>query len=183
MLVDYMAVLGEVYPHIEAVCFGDPFVYENIQAEGGSVLPPKDEMDVAVLERIKTLKVAELSEACRNEIISGFTSNALGQDGLYDSYEVDQLNLVGSVSAISPSPNAPNGSAMPYAVRPIVDGVVQPKVYTVHTYAQLRQVMQDGTVFKLTKLQKFNAKRDYVNFNCSTHEQVDAVTWESVEPS
>lgn len=179
MRIDYMAALGDYFPKIQAVCFGDPFVYENIQVEGGSSLPPKDVLDAKILERTKQEHVAALSAACRNEITGGFISNALGSPGLYDGFEVDQLNLVGSVSAISPSPEYPNGSMMPYAVRPVIDGVVQPKVYTVHSYSQLRQVMQDGTTFKLTLLQKFNQLRDVVNFECDTEEEVLAVNWES----
>lgn len=181
--VDYMAVLGDFYPHIDAVCFGDPFNYADIQVENDSVLPSQDELDTHVLSRYKQLKVVDLSTACRLDVISGFESSGLGYPCMYDSTEVDQLNLAGSLLSISPTSQYPDGTTAYYAIRPVVDGVVQPKTYVEHTYLQLRQVVIDGVAFKLARLQKFNAKRDYINDNCSTQDQVDAVTWDSVEPS
>lgn len=177
---DYVKCLGIYFPDVSVVCFGDSRIYDNLQVEGDEPLPPQEVLDAMMLTHTKETKVLELSDNCRKEIIGGFTSTALdGVVHMYDAQREDQLNLVGSVSSIAPDAQYPSGTAMPYAVRPVVDGLVQSKRYKYHTFYQLRQVMQDGTMFKLMRLQKFNEKRDYVNYLCSTIEEVEAVTWTS----
>jgi hypothetical protein len=178
----YMECLGKSFPNVSAVCFGDPDVYEDIVWEGGDPLPAKAVLEAQILANLKIDKVTELSQACELEIISGFTSDALGTPAIYDSETVDQLNLIGAASATAPMEGMPEGFSGPYAVRPIVEGVVQPKRYEMHSYAQLRAVLQSGFFFKLVRLQKFNDKRDYVNNVAATIEAVEAVSWTSVEP-
>ena len=180
-IINYVDAIAFFHPEAEVNCIGDPSVYENITWERGSFLPTKETLDSLILTKAKEDQINALSDACQLVITSGFQSNALGSLNVYDSEEVDQLNIIGSVSMISPTPIAPDGYTTYYAVRPVVDGVVQAKTYAVHNYYQLRQAMTDGAQFKLDCLIKFNAKRDYVNANCSTIEQILAVTWDSVE--
>lgn len=170
--MNYMDCLGEIYPTVFVSNIGDPSNYSDVTWVGGDSLPTQEELDIQLLNINKTLKIAELSKACQIDIIGGFTSDALGTTHRYDSEEVDQLNLIGAYSATEPS------ESIYYATRPIVDEVVQPKEYKLHTNGNLRQILGDGAVFKLTRLQKFNAKRDYVNLLGSIS-AVLLVTWES----
>ncbi len=180
-VLDYVTAISTFYPDAEVVCIGDPHVYENITWEAGAVLPTKEVLDQTIFNKAIEDQVQALSDACQVQITSGFESSALGYTCIYDSEEVDQLNLIGSVSTISPTPDSPAGYTTPYAVRPVVNGVPQAKEYTVHTYAQLRQVMTDGAQFKLQCLIKFNTKRYIVQNMCSTIEQILAITWDSIE--
>lgn len=180
--MNYMECLGNSFPNVQAINFGNPEVYGDIVWEGGDSLPTQAVLETKILENAKLKKVEELSLACELDIIGGFVSNALGQDAIYDSDQVDQLNLIGATSATAPIDGMPEGFSGPYAVRPIENGVTQPKRYEIHTYAQLRKVLLDGFNFKLVRLQRFNDKRDYVNDVAVTIEDVNAVTWVSVEP-
>jgi hypothetical protein len=183
MQIDYMAILGTYYPGVKALCFGDVHVYENIQPEDGSVLPSKVELDAKVVEHAKLQRIQELSDACGAEIVGGFVSDALGEEYVYDAYEVDQINLIGATTGAAPTPAMPSGYVVPYAVRPLGQLGPLPKTYKPHTYAQLREVIADGVTFKLARLTKFNDKRNYITLHCTTLEEVDAVTWTSVEPT
>lgn len=176
---DYVVCISEFYPDLQVSCFGDPTVYENIQVEAGGVLPSQAELDACALTRAKRIRIEDLSEECRANIESGVVSSALGTPHMYDSEQVDQLNATGTTLSISPYSASPDGGSSEYAVRPIVDGVTQAKVYVSHTYLQMRQVMADGVAFKLALLQNFNNKRDYINNVAASIADVEAVTWSS----
>ena len=182
-MANFMELISANYPNLVISCLGDPSVYENITLISGDQLPTIDELNVILLNELKIEQVTMLSEACNKQIISGFTSSALGYPCIYDSEEVDQLNLIGSSAVTAPTPANPDGSITEYAVRKIVDGVTQPKEYVFHSYANLREVMADGAIYKLSLLQKFNNKRNYINNQTTSIDQVLAVTWDSVEPS
>lgn len=177
--MDYVRCIGEYYPNIGCMCVGDPTVYENIIRTSGDPLPTVDELDRKIVEIIKADKISELSNSCQEEIISGFVSNALGYDCVYDSTELDQLNLVGSFASTIKTELNPNGTPTYYAVRKIVDGVVKSKSYEVHNHVMLQKVIMDGVAFKLGLLQKFNMKRDYINHTALTAAEIDAITWQS----
>lgn len=51
------------------------------------------------LETVKAARIAALSVACRNQILAGFTSSALGEPHAYPSGETDQRNMIASVTA------------------------------------------------------------------------------------
>lgn len=177
MAIDYLQCLSEFYPDASAICFGDPTVYENIQTANELALPSKADLDIKIIERAKIDKIKELSSDCQKDIIYGFTSYALGYLGFYDSEIEDQLNLAGSLSRTMPTTEFPDGTTTDFAVKPIVDGVKQPKIYVTHTYAQLRQVVDDGVAFKLELLKKFNSKRDII-YTLTTLEAIENISWD-----
>jgi hypothetical protein len=177
-----MECLGMSFPNVFVICFGNPEVYEDIVWEQGDPLPSKAVLDAQILTNLKTKKIIELSKACESSIIGGFRSSALGIEAIYDSELVDQLNLIGAASAVSPMEGFPDGSSGPYAIRPVINDVIQHKRYEMHTYTQLRNVLLDGYYYKLSCLQKFNDKRDYVNDVATTFEEVNQITWQSIEP-
>ena len=43
--MDYVTAIGIGFPGIQVECFGDPMVYENLQAVNGSVMPSKTTLD------------------------------------------------------------------------------------------------------------------------------------------
>lgn len=140
-------------------------------------IPTEEELDTnpSLVAVAKAERIAKLSQDCALDIMSGFTSDALGALHIYDSEEVDQLNLIGSVSTTAPTPDAPTGYTIYYAVRNVE---TQIKSYELHTHFQLRQVLADGAQVKLFKLQKFAVKRAIVEMQ-STVSGVEAITWES----
>jgi len=174
--MNYLDCISENYPTVLVECFDDGFNYETLNWVGGDPLPSKVDLDAIIFKRIVNDKLAELSANCQSDIMAGFISNALGYPCMYGSTEVDQLNLIGAVSATAPTPTAPSGYSNVYAVRPIIDGIVQPKTYIVHSYGQFRQVLADGSAYKSTKLLAFNTKRTYLS-SLTTAEDVNAVTW------
>lgn len=178
--MDYVNAISHFYQNIQVVCFGDPNIYENLQRVPEGALPSKNELDANILQYLKQQHILELSEQCQVKIISGFTSNALGVTYLYDSEDVDQINLLGSLLTTAPTTEYPDGITTDYATRsvvmPLMGNAVNPKIYRPHTHFQLRRVAYDGAVFKLTWLKRFNEKRDYINSSCNTVEEVLAVT-------
>ena len=178
MSLDYVSAIGKFFPTIGVECIGDPNNFWNIVWISGDAMPTIFEVDEKIFEDTKKNKIIELSNFCENDIISGFTSDALGYSCIYDSEQVDQLNITGVLTMISPTPAAPMGYGSPYAVRPIIDGVIQPKEYINHTYFQLRKALTDGGMYKLTKLQQFNYKRDLVNAS-KTVSEIELITWNS----
>lgn len=171
-----IALLGKHYPGVKAHCIGDDGIYSNITWDGGDPLPPEQELTTLLLVEAKSSKIKSLSETCAQQILGGFLSSALGSSHKYDAEDVDQINILGALAATGPRPDYPYGSTMPYAARPVVDGVYQAKTYVVHTHEQLSQVVVDGAAYKLTCLQHFNELRDDVSA-ASTLEEVAAVVW------
>lgn len=183
MQIDYVRAIGELYPDVHVFCNGDPTNYADLQHEGGGQIPIKEELDYMYMEYVKEGRIRELSDECAIRIRFGFISNALGVPKLYDSEEVDQLNLLGSVAMIAPTPENPEGTSTWFAIRdPALtrNNIRGPKEYAIHTHPQLKQVMIDGYNFKLGQLLNFNNKRDFINNNNLTFEQISQVTLDSV---
>ena len=180
---NYVDAIGALYPGVEVICEGDPNDYSQVKYLNGPPIPPQAQIDTDYLDLCKVRKIQELSDATNIRIIFGFTSNALGTNYMYDAEEVDQLNLTGSLASITPAPGQADTLSMPYATRDISTdpGIKGPKVYRLHTYLQLRQVLQDGTNFKLNMLRLFDVKRNYILTNITTIDQLDAVTLDSVD--
>lgn len=182
--IDYVDCITRHFPNIIVECIGSlPNIYENITlVSGAEQLPSQAVLDDFFMQDFKLNKIIELSNECEQHIIGGFESNALGSPHIYDSEQVDQLNLVGTTSCIAPIEGVREASVSPYACRPVIDGVIQAKTYVVHTYVQLRQVIDDGAAFKLSKLMKFNQLRDYINTTTLTFDGIIAITMDFVIP-
>lgn len=182
--MDYIVILGVLFPNVKASCYGDSTVYENLVWESGDPLPTKAELELAELERRKLCRIIELSKECERRIIEvGFVSDGLGTPYLYDSDIVDQINLIGSLESIRPTPENPAGGVTPYACRDVdnlAGGIRGPKTYRMHTYEQLSKVVKDGKDFKLELLIIFNARRDFILQNELTEEQLSQVTMDGV---
>ena len=165
-MINYLNIISTYYPGTQCSTSSSIDDYDSIQWVSDPI--PKEDLDLIYLVQIKTEKIIELSVDAEGEIINGFVSSALGSPYWYDSQPEDQLNLIGSVSS---------GDDMYYACRETLDSMKQ---YLLHTHEQLKQVVRDGRDVKLSVLQKFNDKRNAV-LGCTTQQQVDAITWDSIE--
>ncbi len=170
MTISYLDVISRFFPEIQISATGSS--YSNINWEHGGPIA-QNELEDKMIDLAKERKIEELSMECERSIISGFLSAALGSTYVYDSEEVDQVNLLGAVTSSAPTQTEPTGYAIYYACRNVETGV---KSYHEHSYAQLRQVLADGSLFKLFYLQKFHEKRVLVQ-NCLTVDEVDLINW------
>ena len=178
--MNYISCIATNFPNTVVICRGDVNAYNNIEWVSGDPLPSEQQLIEAYISNFKLEKIASLSLECEEQIIAGFESSALGSPHYYDSEIVDQMNLIGAVSTIAPMTNMPDGFVIEYACRPVVNTIKQSKLYINHTYAQLRAVMYDGAVFKLTKLQNFNNIRNYINNNELTIEEIELISIHTV---
>lgn len=182
--MDFIRALGMFYPNVRASCFGDVSDYSNLQWESGDPLPSEADLALVYYHSVKADKIRELSDSARERIIRpGFISVALGHEYLYDSEEVDQLNLLGSYVSSMPTPTRPGGVVVPHAARlPSAppEGVLGPKEYYMHTHEQINTVMNDGIAHKLKWLLKFNTLRAHINDNNLTIEQIESITIDSI---
>lgn len=123
------------------------------------------------LESLHTQRTAEINAACEQAIVSGFCSAALGHLHVYSSQLDDQLNLTGAIL---------RGLDMPYACRD-EQGV---KAFRLHTAAQLRQVGDDFTLYKLQLLQHANELKQQLDLALAAGnaEAIAQIRWEAVQP-
>ena len=178
MSSNYMDILGICFPDVEAYCQGDPTVYENIIYERGSPLPSQDEMDLCGLTNAQNIQVSQLSDSCRQEIIAGFMSSALGSQYFYASKLEDQVNLITSITCTAPGVLNAEAVSQDYPVREVVLDVVKPKEWITHTYLQLLQVLRDFNTHREAALATFAQKKKCVLLATSI-DQVELVTWTS----
>lgn len=150
-ILNYIEAISIFYPETEISTTGVD--YDSI-IWGASPIIPRAVLDQKIIDYTREHKSEELSSSCQQAIISGFESNALGTARMYDSDEVDQLNLIGAVANTSPTATASElaGYTIYYASRDVTTGE---KSYNLHSYTQIRQVLSDGANVKLTHLQKF----------------------------
>ncbi|ATR85171.1 hypothetical protein CS390_22945 [Pseudomonas sp. HLS-6] len=122
-------------------------------------------------EGIHRQQYAAINSACKAAITAGFTSDALGTSHHYTSQLEDQLNLTGVILA---------GQDTLYACRDESGA----KDFRLHTFAQIRQVGDDFTLFKLQLLQKANQLKQQLDQALASEElaALEAVTWEVVQP-
>lgn len=115
--------------------------------------------------------VQSINRACEAAITAGFQSDALGAPHHYTSQLDDQLNLSGAIM---------RGLDMPYACRD-AQGV---KAFRLHTAAQLRQVGDDFTLYKLQLLQHANELKQQLDLalEAGDAEVMAQIRWEAVQP-
>lgn len=121
-------------------------------------------VDLAAIHKAKT---ASVSTACEAAITASFNSEALGSPHTYSSQLDDQLNLTGAIL---------RGLDMPYACRDEQGA----KAFRLHTAAQLRQVGDDFTLYKLQLLQRANELKQQLDqaLAAGDVQAMQAITWE-----
>lgn len=130
----------------------------------------QSELDGLALEAKRTQKISEINNSAKVSITGGFTSLAL--DGTtvyhYQSDLEDQLNLIGLVSS----------GADDYFTCSVDDGLGNPTtlVATLHTIAQLQQVLTDGKAVKQASLVKARDLKTQASVAVNIAE-IDAIVW------
>lgn len=120
------AALGPYQVH------GDPVV--TVEADRVLYTYPAESVGLDVA---KASKRTELNNGYETLTAAGFTSSALGAPHVYPSSQEAQMDLVGTVLL---------GTASPFAC---VNGAGV-KDARIHTAEQIRQVLEDGAVYKLS---------------------------------
>lgn len=117
-----------------------------------------------ILEDIRQSKISILNNACNASILSGFTSNALGDEHTYDFDYEAQTNLGGMLNAI-----------MAEIVTEEIDwkasGLPVP-----HTINQFKQVYADGLTHKNSLITKYWMLKSQV-LSAHSVEDIESVFW------
>lgn len=115
-------------------------------------------------------QISAINSACESAITAGFPSSALGTLHHYASQFDDQLNLTGVIL---------RGFDTLYACRD-EQGL---KEYRPHTFAQVRQVGDDFTLYKLQLLQKALQLKQLLDLALEQGDvdALEAVTWEPAQ--
>lgn len=123
---------------------------------------------VVDLAGVHALKTSGINQSCTAAITGGFWSPALELPHQYASELDDQLNLTGMIL---------RGFDSLYACRD-EQGT---KAFRPHTFAQLRAVGDDFTVFKLQLLQKANELKQRLDQALAEGDllAMESITWES----
>lgn len=121
------------------------------------------------LSRLKQVKIAELSDACTDNILNGFSSDAFesGVFKVYDFDERDQDNLVAMMSFST----TPNGNLLPYYWKAKGECVGYP-----WTVVQIVKLCEDAYMAKIAKVSTYHLLRVDV-LACTTKEEVAAIVW------
>jgi hypothetical protein len=134
----------------------------KIAADGNGV--PFLEQRTISLDEARAAQALVVGMACKQAIVGGFVSDALGSEHTYASKPEDQVNLIGAVASGLPSVDfwcADQDGA--WSLAP-------------HTAAQIHQVLADAAIQRMlcsAKLQTLTAAIDSAN----TVDQVAAVVW------
>jgi hypothetical protein len=170
----YQATLGDAIKRLSDGAFIQPAPGNRDWLEfiswrdAGNQLTPAETHTV---DDIHARKVEEINRDCEAAITAGFQSDALGAPHLYSSQLDDQLNLTGAIL---------RGLDMPYACRD-EQGV---KEFRLHTAAQLRQVGDDFTLYKLQLLQHANELKQQLDLALAAGDAdaMELITWEAPQP-
>lgn len=128
-------------------------------------------IDPRTLDDLKAEKSGALDLACREQILAGYESSALGSPHHYPAKDRDQSNMVASVTS-SMYPNLPADWMTPFWCSD--SGGTW--AYLPHTAAQIQQAGADGKAAILAALSK-NAVLQAQLAAATTVEEVEAVRW------
>lgn len=131
--------------------------------------------DPALVAQARTAQLALLQTAAINADNAGVVSSALGTPHLYASDQSARIHLIGAFLATMPTPGYPAGSSIPFLCIDVATG--QPD-FDVHTFLQLRQVVNDGVNFLLNNLKILTTKQQLVN-QATRVSEIQAITWTS----
>ena len=126
---------------------------------------------VTALALLHARKVAQINMACETAITAGFWSQALGAPHFYSSQLDDQLNLTGLVLHSQ-------DSAYPCRDE---QGL---RAFNAHTAAQLLQVSNDFTRFKMRLLERAGALKQQLDhaLDAKDAQALEAIEWSEVAP-
>jgi hypothetical protein len=123
------------------------------------------------LPQAQQVQIASLSLSCRNTIVSGYTSSALGSAYTYGNNTIDQLNMASSVIAAMINANTASWTTPMWCESST--GVWE---YMQHTAVQVNEVAVSGKSFVISNQSKLVTLTAQVNA-ATTISAVQAVTW------
>lgn len=116
------------------------------------------------LDEYKSIKNGKLSEICNAEILSTFTSSAMGVPHIYSFDTEAQLNMSGTKEMFR------DGLITDVEWNTRDAGVV------IHNAEQFNKMWVDGVNHKLSKINHYRTRKDVVNA-CLTKDEVDSIQW------
>ncbi len=158
---EYKDYLGSVF---DAMGFNGSFevvdnaIHLNIIPSENQETPTKDQ----VLEKLKEITLetkkqeleAKINAICKEKIIKGFISEALGNPHAYDLTLEDQANLQALVIA---------GIDSVFRCTEVLNGVIGDKTYKKHTKAQILQLSKDALNFKQKLIIFYGREKERLN--------------------
>lgn len=171
-MINIAKSIVNIYPDLRSLI--DFVVIDNMDGQGQVLKewnsnypqPTQEQLESSWLQVVKNEKIEELRENCNDTILSGYTSNALGEPHQYGfSYE-DQINLAGAKQIFDLNPALPSISWKTLDAGPLP-----------HTRDQFLSMWLDGFNHKNNNIQKYWVKKGQVN-SCNSEDEVNAVNWE-----
>lgn len=124
------------------------------------------EIKITEFLQLKSAKTAEINSKCEKEITSGFKSDALGTEHIYQSTETDQTNLMAMIIANEDD----------YFKCGTEQNDIITWTYELHTVLQFKTVHKEGKDIIRTLLQKCNTLKQQV-IDATTVEEVNEIQW------
>lgn len=122
-------------------------------------------IDQSTLEELIYLKVAQLDYFCNKTILSGFTSDVLGESHLYGFDTEDQSNLSGALSLMNANPSLIEIEWKPKNELPVI-----------HSREQFIQLCTDSFIFKQSQIGKYWFLKTQ-SLSAISKEEVDSINW------
>ncbi|MBB3965962.1 hypothetical protein [Rhizobium metallidurans] len=155
-------VAEEFFPAPAEVEIGWAFV------DRAFVPPPAPDLD-----DVRAFRIAALTSVCALAIVGGYSSDALGVAHRYPSGVIDQINMMGSVTA-SLLPDLPLDWATPFWC----EDEGGEWAYRPHAAAQIQQAGSDGKAH-VVSCQTRLAQLSATVMSASTADAINAVDWTS----
>jgi hypothetical protein len=164
---------GSIYIIVEDIATEDE---KGIFAEFRKKYPNGKSLEIS-LDEIKKQKITELRARCNYYITNSFYSAADGEKKLYDFTLEDQVNIKSFADKI----------LMAKLAGQVVDKVSYYAKGEIgcHDYTsdQFLTLYNDGEAFKVMNIQKYRDVLKPKVLECTTDEEVEAITWDTEIPS
>lgn len=151
---------------------GDTVAHQQLAVflDGGGEIA--EEAPFASLEDAKAARLNQLTADCSTAIVGGYQSDALGASHHYPSGMVDQINMMGSVTA-SLLPDLADGWQTPFWCRAANGSWA----FRAHTASQIQQAGRDGKAHVVICQATLEGLAQLVS-EATSIEDVAAVTWQ-----
>lgn len=128
-----------------------------------SVIENVDDLQYEGLEEAKKIKKEELSKACRDKILTGFSSSTTGNSYKFD--EEDQLNFVHRMVMLLADPSVSK-----------VDWKTKDKGVVSHNRQDFMKIVSEADSHKSSNIQKYRDLENQIN-NATTVDEVNSIKW------
>lgn len=175
---DYKEINEETYQLILGNIDGQQYIlnYQDYLLTGNISFKPLIVVKMS-LEDLKTSKLFEISNWTKDAIVSGFYSNASGENALFDSDETDQQNIQIMLAA-SKSPDFETSEYQGVIpIRGIPNGEVAKKIYYLNAAAM--QQLSDDLARHIGSCKLRGWALQEATAVAQSKEELDAIVWEN----